>query len=124
MHARVARQERKTRVEQIISSDGPGRPWPTVCSDLFELNGSNYLLVVDYLSAFVEIATLNNTSSASIMNNLNPYLHGMEFQKLLPPTMVRMTRHSRSVRSLMFMNSFTEQAVQDTRNQTEFLREL
>ena len=36
----------------------------------FELNGSNDLLVVDYPSAFVEIAKLNNTSSASIVNNL------------------------------------------------------
>ena len=54
----------------MIPSDVPQRPWQTVGSDLFELNGSNYLLVVDYLSAFVEIATLNNTSSATIVNNL------------------------------------------------------
>ena len=57
-------------VEKMIPSDVPERPWQTVGSDLFELNGSNYLLVVDYLSAFVEIAKLNNTSSASIVNNL------------------------------------------------------
>ena len=54
----------------MIPSDVPERPWQTVGSDLFELNGSNYLLLVDYLSAFVEIAKLNNTSSASIVNNL------------------------------------------------------
>ena len=48
----------------------PLRPWQMVGSDLFELNGSNYLLVVDYLSAVVEIPKLNNTSSASIVNNL------------------------------------------------------
>ena len=54
----------------MIPSDVPERPWQTVGSDLFELNGSNYLLVVDYLSAFVELAKLNNTSSASIVNNL------------------------------------------------------
>ena len=54
----------------MIPSDVPERPWQTVGSDLFELNGSSYLLVVDYLSAFVEIAKLNNTSSASIVNNL------------------------------------------------------
>ena len=51
-------------------------------------------------------------------------LHGMEFQKLASPTMVRSTRQRRSVRSLMLMDSLTEQAVQDTHNQTEFLREL
>ena len=63
-------KERQNRVEPMIPSDVPERPWQTVGSDLFELNGSNYLLVVDYLSAFVEIAKLNNTSSASIVNNL------------------------------------------------------
>ncbi len=54
----------------MIPSDVPERPWQTVGSVRFELNVSNYLLVVDYLSAFVEIAKLNNTSSASIVNNL------------------------------------------------------
>ena len=62
-------KERQTRVEPIIPSDVPERTWQTVGSDLYELNGSNYLLFVDYLSAFVEIAKLNNTSSASIVNN-------------------------------------------------------
>ena len=60
----------KNRVEPMIPSDVLELPWQTVGSDLFELNDSNYLLVVDYLSAFVEIAKLNNTSSASIVNNL------------------------------------------------------
>ena len=63
-------KERRNRVEPMMPSDGPERPWQTVGSDLFELNGSNYLLVVDYLSAFVEIARLNYTTSASIVNNL------------------------------------------------------
>ena len=63
-------KERQNRLEPMIPSDVPERPWQTVGSDLFELNGSNYLLVVDYLSAFVEIAKLNNTSSASTVNNL------------------------------------------------------
>ena len=51
-------------------SDVPERQWQTVGSDLFVLNGSNYLLVVDYLSPFFEIAKLNNTSSASFVKNL------------------------------------------------------
>ena len=63
-------KERQNRVEPMKPSDVPERPWQTVGSYIFELNGSNYLLVVDYLSAFVEIAKLNNTSLASIVNNL------------------------------------------------------
>ena len=72
-------KERQNRVAPMIPSDVPERPWQTVGSDLFELNGSNYLLVVDYLSAFVEIAKLNNTSSASIVNNLKSVIarHGI-----------------------------------------------
>ena len=117
-------KERQNRVEPMIPSDVPERTWQMVGSDLFELNGSYYLLVVDYLSAFVEIAKVNNTSSASIVNNLKSILHGMEFQKLSSPTMVRSTHHRRSVHSLMLMDSLTEQAVRDTHNQTEFLKEL
>ena len=63
-------KERKNRVVPMIPSDVPERPWQTVGSDLFELNGSYYILVVDYVSEFVKIAKLNNTSSASIVNNL------------------------------------------------------
>ena len=54
----------------MIPYDVPEPPWQIAGSDLFELNGSNCLLVVDYRSAFVEIAQLNNTSSASMVNNL------------------------------------------------------
>ena len=54
----------------MIPSDVPERPWQKVGSDLFELNGSPYLLVVDYLSAFVEISKLSSTTSASIVNHM------------------------------------------------------
>ena len=40
-------KERQNRVEPMIPSDVPERPCQTVGSDLFELNDSNYLLVVD-----------------------------------------------------------------------------
>ena len=41
-------KERQNRVEPMIPSYVPERPYQTVGSDLFELNGSNYPLVVDY----------------------------------------------------------------------------
>ena len=118
-------KERQTRVEPIIPSDVPERPWQTGGSDLYELNGSNYLLFVDYLSAFVEIAKLNNTSSASIANNLKSMFarHGIP-EIVVTDNGPQYSRHRRSVRSLMLMDSLTEQAVRDTHNQTEFLKEL
>ena len=54
----------------MTPSEVPERTWQTVGSGIFELNGSNYLRVDSYLSGFGEIANLNNTSSASIVNNL------------------------------------------------------
>ena len=63
-------KERVNQAEPMIPSDVPERPWQKVGSDLFELNGSPYLLVVDYLSAFVEISKLSSTTSASIVNHM------------------------------------------------------
>ena len=40
-------KKRQNRFEPMISSDMPECPWQTVCSDLIELNCSNYLLDVD-----------------------------------------------------------------------------
>ena len=117
-------KERQNRFEPMIPSDVPERPWQTVGSDLFELNGSNYLLVVGYLSAFVKSPNWTTLLQPRSWTIWNPYLHGMEFQKLSSPTMIRSTRHRRSVRLLMLVDSLTEQAVQYTHNQTEFPREL
>ena len=39
-------KERQNRVEPMIPSDVPERPWQTVGSDLFELNGSNIYLLL------------------------------------------------------------------------------
>ena len=63
-------KERVNQAEPMIPSDVPERPWQKVGSDLFELNGSPYLLVVDYLLAFVEISKLSSTTSACIVNHM------------------------------------------------------
>ena len=63
-------KDRHNRVEPMIPSDVPKRPWQKLGLDLFELNGASYLLVVDYMSAFVEIAKLSSTTSAAIVNHM------------------------------------------------------
>ena len=45
----------------------PNHPWEKVGSDLFELNGSTYLLVVDYFSCFIEIQKLSSINSRSVL---------------------------------------------------------
>ena len=56
--------------EPMLSSELPDYPWQKVGSDLFELKGVHYLLVVDYFSRFVEISKMSSTTSASIISAL------------------------------------------------------
>ena len=58
------------RKEPLMSSSLPARPWETVAADLFELNGTSYLLVVDYFSRFPEVVKLTSTTSVAIIRAL------------------------------------------------------
>ena len=56
--------------EPLIPTEFPSRPWQRLASDLFEIKGQKYLLVVDYYSRYIEIAKLFGTGSASVINHL------------------------------------------------------
>lgn len=54
--------------EPLKSHEVPNSPWIKVASDLFHLNGKDYLLLIDYYSNYPEFALLANTSSKSVIN--------------------------------------------------------
>ena len=54
----------------MMGSPLPSHPWEKVASDLFELNGKVYLLVVNYFSHYMEIQTFTTTTSVSIIHVL------------------------------------------------------
>ena len=56
--------------EPLIKPPLPSYPWEKVATDLFELNKTTYLLVVDYFSRFVEIQKLTSTTSANVITVL------------------------------------------------------
>ena len=56
--------------QPMIGSPLPSYPWEKVASDLFQLNGVTYLLVVDYFSRYMEVQTLTTTTSASVIRAL------------------------------------------------------
>ena len=56
--------------EPLIPSQFPERPWQKVGTDLFEWKKSNYLLVVDYFSRFIEVSKLSSTSSEAVIEHL------------------------------------------------------
>ena len=49
--------------EPLITTELPSRPWEKVASDLYEFKGASYILVVDYLSRFIETQKLSSTTS-------------------------------------------------------------
>ena len=53
--------------EPLIPTPLPEYPWQRVGSDLFHLNGTTYLIVVDYFSRFPEVITLSSTTSKSVI---------------------------------------------------------
>ena len=56
--------------QPMIPTKLPERPWEKVASDLFELKGTPYIIVVDYFSRYVEVLKLTTTTSASIITAL------------------------------------------------------
>ena len=53
--------------EPLLQSSLPDYPWERVATDLFELKGITYLLVVDYYSRYIEVQKLTSTTSARVI---------------------------------------------------------
>ena len=69
----------KDHAEPLKPTEFPTRLWQRIGADLFQLNGANYLLAVDYFSRYVEIAKLHSQTSGSIINHLKSIMarHGI-----------------------------------------------
>ena len=55
------------RKEPMVQGQIPEGPWDMVATDLFQWDGADYLLIVDYYSRFIEFCTLPNTSSSMVI---------------------------------------------------------
>ena len=49
----------------LTPSSLPEYPWRKVGSDLFMLNGVNYILLIDYFSRYPEVVKPNSTTSGT-----------------------------------------------------------
>ena len=56
--------------EPMIPSKLPDYPWQIIASDLFQLQGKTYLLLVDYFSRYPDIVHLTDTTSRGVINAL------------------------------------------------------
>ena len=57
------------RPEPLVPSKLPQLPWQKVGTDLFEWNKSDYLLVVDYYSRWIEVAKLNSPTAQEVIKH-------------------------------------------------------
>lgn len=53
--------------EPMHMHEKPGMPWVKVGTDLFEINGKNYLIIADYFSRFPVVKELHSTTAAAII---------------------------------------------------------
>ena len=61
---RKCAEHRTFRAEPLISSVVPDRPWQIIGTDLLQLKGRTYLLVVDYFSRYIELALLSSSQTS------------------------------------------------------------
>ena len=60
----VCAKHRQQRVEPLMPTPFPERPWQMIGTDLFELDNLNYLIVVHYFSRYMEVAALQKTTKS------------------------------------------------------------
>ncbi|KAE8291509.1 Retrovirus-related Pol polyprotein from transposon 17.6 Protease [Larimichthys crocea] len=68
--ATCLKHQAKQAKEPMAITEIPDEPWQKVGTDLFYLDGKNYLLVIDYLSNYPEIALLPNMSAACVIKHM------------------------------------------------------
>ena len=60
----------------------PTRPWEKIAVDLFQLNGRDYMVTVDYYSSFFEVDSLTTKTAVEVIRKLKAHLarHGIPDQ--------------------------------------------
>lgn len=64
------KHQAKQPKEPMTIREIPDELWQKVGTDLFYLDGKNYLLVIDYLSNYPEMALLSNMSAACVIKHM------------------------------------------------------
>ena len=63
-------KDRPTPTEPLMPASFPSRPWERIATDLYEIKGRVYIIVVDYYSRWFEIKRLRDETSKSIIKVL------------------------------------------------------
>ena len=76
---KVCCQTSRVHPEPLIPSEMPQRPWHKIAVDLMEFKKTQYLVMVDYYSRYIELAKLEHTTSEAVINHMKSFLarHGI-----------------------------------------------
>lgn len=70
-NCKVCAQTRRMHPEPLKPTELPDRPWQKLAADLMEIKKSQYLVVIDYYSRYIELAKLDvTTTSKEVINHL------------------------------------------------------
>ena len=56
-----------------MSHEVPSRPWEKIATDIFTLDGKDYLVTIDYYSNFWEVDRLPNTKASTTILKLKSH---------------------------------------------------
>ena len=73
----------KQQKEPLKQHKVPTTPWTKIGTDLFTLNGADYLVVVDYTSNFLEIVKLRGTTSKHVIDSLKSIMSRYGIPKIV-----------------------------------------
>ena len=59
--------------ETLMSHEVPSRPWEKIATDIFSLDGKDYLVTIDYYSNFWEVDRLPNTKASTTILKLKSH---------------------------------------------------
>ena len=66
----ICARDHRPNKEPLITNTLPEYPWQSIAADIFNLKGTEYLVVVDYFSRYPEVIQLRSTTSQSVINSL------------------------------------------------------
>ena len=114
---------RSNTKKPMIPHDVPNRPWSQVGADLFQLNGHQYLLLVDYCSGFIEVSMLHNTRSSQIITHCKSHFSRYGIPNLLITDNGLSSRVTNSDSFQKIITWNTAHPVHCTHNQTEWQKD-
>ena len=63
----ICAKESRANLQPMIATQLPDYPWQRVGTDLFQLKGSTYIIVIDYFSRYPEVIKLKGTTSGHVI---------------------------------------------------------